>query len=260
MPLFFHLHDRDQSVAQVGISKPLACAAPGALRRAPSPPLPAAAELAAAEEVGRDVSYPCPARSSGAEQQCAATKTEALEPPWASQGRLQVSEARPWTPNPCHPPALPRDPLAVLSPGRKGHLPLSAALQASREALLGAAKLLKRRQLRKLLETEQPWRLGECLVRAASKPHSQTGEAPLPPRVGAPSWAPARCGVLGARAGEGREGQPWAQGEALGPPCPLLLSPAGGKQPRRGGLPAAEPAVPAEPTGALARGGRQIHR
>lgn len=29
MPLFFHLHDRDQSVAQVGISKPLACAAAG---------------------------------------------------------------------------------------------------------------------------------------------------------------------------------------------------------------------------------------
>ncbi|XP_069633325.1 maestro heat-like repeat-containing protein family member 7 [Haliaeetus albicilla] len=36
--------------------------------------------------------------------------------------------------------------------------------QASREALLGAAKLLKRRQLRKLLETEQTWRVAERLL------------------------------------------------------------------------------------------------
>ncbi|KAM6227874.1 uncharacterized protein M6G45_017575 [Spheniscus humboldti] len=36
--------------------------------------------------------------------------------------------------------------------------------QASREALLGAAKFLKRRQLRKLLETEQICRVGECLL------------------------------------------------------------------------------------------------
>ncbi|KAM6187497.1 maestro heat-like repeat-containing protein family member 7 [Sarcoramphus papa] len=36
--------------------------------------------------------------------------------------------------------------------------------QASREALLGAAKFLKQRQLRKLLETEQTWRVGECLL------------------------------------------------------------------------------------------------
>ncbi|KAM6035116.1 maestro heat-like repeat-containing protein family member 7 [Theristicus caerulescens] len=36
--------------------------------------------------------------------------------------------------------------------------------QASRQALLGAAKLLKWRQLRKLLETEQTWRVGECLL------------------------------------------------------------------------------------------------
>ncbi|XP_072716938.1 maestro heat-like repeat-containing protein family member 7 isoform X2 [Ciconia boyciana] len=36
--------------------------------------------------------------------------------------------------------------------------------QASRETLLGAAKFLKRRQLRKLLETEQTWRVSECLL------------------------------------------------------------------------------------------------
>ncbi|XP_075344626.1 maestro heat-like repeat-containing protein family member 7 isoform X2 [Mycteria americana] len=36
--------------------------------------------------------------------------------------------------------------------------------QASRETLLGAAKFLKRRQLRKLLATEQTWRVSECLL------------------------------------------------------------------------------------------------
>ncbi|XP_072716940.1 uncharacterized protein [Ciconia boyciana] len=56
-----------------------------------------------------------------------------------------------------------RDP-QVPSPRRRCHLPVSAALQASRETLLGAAKFLKRRQLRKLLETEQTWRVSECLL------------------------------------------------------------------------------------------------
>ncbi|XP_059690032.1 uncharacterized protein LOC132320741 [Gavia stellata] len=36
--------------------------------------------------------------------------------------------------------------------------------QASREALLGAATFLRRRQLRQLLETEQTWKVGECLL------------------------------------------------------------------------------------------------
>ncbi|KAM6362727.1 uncharacterized protein J5M81_015784 [Pluvialis apricaria] len=36
--------------------------------------------------------------------------------------------------------------------------------QASREALLGALTLLKQRQLRKLLQTEHPRRVGECLL------------------------------------------------------------------------------------------------
>lgn len=66
MPLFFHLHDEDHSVAQVGISKHLECASVGAQPpespgRAQSPSLPAAAELAAAEKAGRGSSYPCPA-------------------------------------------------------------------------------------------------------------------------------------------------------------------------------------------------------
>lgn len=65
MPLFFHLHDEDHNVAQVGLSKAFKCALIGAqppesLRRAQSPSLPAAAELAAAEKVGRDISCTCP--------------------------------------------------------------------------------------------------------------------------------------------------------------------------------------------------------
>ncbi|KAM9589284.1 maestro heat-like repeat-containing protein family member 1 [Morphnus guianensis] len=112
--------------------------------------------------------------------------------------------------------------------------------QASREALLGAAKLLKRRQLRKPLETEQTWRVAERLVRTAPKPHSQPGEAPLPrcPARGAGSrapallaavplrcWqppAPARCwlDVVGVRAREGRGGQPGPQGRLCANPVP----------------------------------------
>lgn len=81
MPLFFHLHDKDHNVAQVGIPQPSECAPVGAqpaetLRRARSPSLPAAAELAAAEKVGRGDSDTCPAQSSRArQQQCVATKT-----------------------------------------------------------------------------------------------------------------------------------------------------------------------------------------
>lgn len=55
------------------------------------------------------------------------------------------------------------------------HLPLSVPLQASWEALLCAAKLLKRKHLRYLLKTAQTQRIGECLVRTS---------APEPPRPG----------------------------------------------------------------------------
>lgn len=66
MPLFFHLHDKDHSVAQVGISEPSECASTGAQppasrRRAQSSSLPAATQLAAAEKVGRNISLACPA-------------------------------------------------------------------------------------------------------------------------------------------------------------------------------------------------------
>ncbi|XP_027527149.1 maestro heat-like repeat-containing protein family member 6, partial [Neopelma chrysocephalum] len=37
--------------------------------------------------------------------------------------------------------------------------------EASREALLRAARLLKRRDLVKLLKAEQPWRFSECLLK-----------------------------------------------------------------------------------------------
>lgn len=60
--------------------------------------------------------------------------------------------------------------MQALLGGLQWHLPVSAALQASREALLGAAKLLKWKQLRHLLETAQTWQIGECLVRTAPKP------------------------------------------------------------------------------------------
>lgn len=204
---------------------------------------------------------------------------------------------------------MPRDPQA-LAPGGQCHLPVSAALQASRDALLGAARFLKRRQLSKLLETQQTEMVGACLVRMALQAHTQPGEAPLPqfsvhgasscapalcagtalpaPHTGSfspwsprvlmepqPSWdlpagwhrrehqasgslqapvPPARCMLVitGVWAGEGRRGQSWASGENFLQPCPLVLSPAHGRQQQSGGLPAPEPAVPAEPTGALA--------
>lgn len=191
MPLFFHLYEEAHHVAQVGIPQPSECAPVGAqppetLRRARSPSLPAAAELAAAEKVGRDNSDTCPARFSKARrrQQCVATKTQGPEPLWPSQWRLQVSEARVWTPKPCLPPALPRDPQA-LHPGRQCHLLVFAGLQASWRALHGGAKVLKDRKLQKLLETEETWRVGKCLVRMAPKPHTQPGGAPLPPHPAA---------------------------------------------------------------------------
>jgi len=44
-------------------------------------------------------------------------------------------------------------------------LPASAALQASREALLAEAELLSWNQLKHLVRTQQTWRIGKCLVR-----------------------------------------------------------------------------------------------
>lgn len=66
VPLFFHLHDKEHSVAQVEISEPFECASTGdqplaSLRRAQSFSLPAATQLAAAENVGRGISLACPA-------------------------------------------------------------------------------------------------------------------------------------------------------------------------------------------------------
>lgn len=49
------------------------------------------------------------------------------------------------------------------------HLPASAALQASGEALLAAAELLKWKELKRLVQTQQTWRIGECLVRTSPK-------------------------------------------------------------------------------------------
>ncbi|KAM9630229.1 maestro heat-like repeat-containing protein family member 7 isoform 2-T3 [Morphnus guianensis] len=67
--------------------------------------------------------------------------------------------------------------------------------EASRETLLQATKFLKNRKLQQLLESEQTWVVGKCLVRMAPTPRCQPGQAPCPqcPVRGAGSCAPARC-------------------------------------------------------------------
>ncbi|XP_069631962.1 uncharacterized protein [Haliaeetus albicilla] len=44
------------------------------------------------------------------------------------------------------------------------HLPASAALQVSAEALITTAELLKWKELKHLVQTQQTWRTGECLL------------------------------------------------------------------------------------------------
>ncbi|PKU45857.1 maestro heat-like repeat-containing protein family member 7 [Limosa lapponica baueri] len=52
--------------------------------------------------------------------------------------------------------------------------------KASSETLLGAAKFLKWQQLRKLLETEQPWKVGECLLAEGSRRAEEYLQQSLP--------------------------------------------------------------------------------
>ncbi|KAJ7399957.1 putative ATP-dependent RNA helicase YTHDC2 [Pitangus sulphuratus] len=54
--------------------------------------------------------------------------------------------------------------MQVLCPGLLCHLPVSVALQASWETLLQATKFLKKWNLEELLETDEMWRFGECLL------------------------------------------------------------------------------------------------
>lgn len=49
------------------------------------------------------------------------------------------------------------------------HLPVSAALQASRETLIQATIFLKKWNIVQLLETDVLWRFGKGLVRVTSK-------------------------------------------------------------------------------------------
>ena len=113
----------------------------------------------------------------------------------ASQLSLQVLKARAFSLKPCPTGLCPRDPQmfgpghvpcpkARNTPGTKPrggarqvsfprlwcHLPASALLQASGEALLAAAELLKWKELKHLVQTQQTWRVGECLVSTAPKP------------------------------------------------------------------------------------------
>ncbi|KAL2302634.1 hypothetical protein Nmel_010063 [Mimus melanotis] len=77
----------------------------------------------------------------------------------------------------------------LLCPELRCHLHISAALQASRETLLCAAKFLKRRRLKQLVKKEQLWKFVECLLaedrsRAAEHlrqalPYLQSPQEPL---------------------------------------------------------------------------------
>lgn len=73
----------------------------------------------------------------------------------------------------------------VLCPGMLSHLPVSSLLQASWETLLKATIFLKKRKLQHLLESEDLWRFGKCLVRVASKPQT-VSEQDLCPQY--PLW------------------------------------------------------------------------
>ena len=98
------------------------------------------------------------------------------------------------------------------------HLPASAALQASGEALLAAAELLKWKQLRHLLQTQQTWRIGECLVRTTPKPQGPgwTRAAPRARGEGCPAVPPLPCSSP----------EPGARSCIL-LPCPHARSPQG---------------------------------
>ncbi|KAK4817757.1 hypothetical protein QYF61_026980 [Mycteria americana] len=208
--------------------------------------------------------------------------------------------------------------------------------EASRKTLLEATKFLKKRELTELLEREQTWVVGECLVRTAPKPQTQAWTSHLPPVLTVWGWQlcpcpllqpvaatlqhthapfPRACGPVGSSAGSspspsspgGADGAPaqlsfgsrvapqlpgehpalcslptpapagwWlgvvgvlagkaspgCRGRACTNPSfhPLALSPAGREQEHSRRVPAPDPAVPAEPTGAHARGGHQVHR
>ena len=66
----------------------------------------------------------------------------------------------------------------LLCPGLWGHLCISAALQASREALHYSARLLKRKDIEQMLQVDKTWRFAKGLVRTAWKCQAHSGEAP----------------------------------------------------------------------------------
>lgn len=116
------------------------------------------------------ISSICPAYSSRAQHQ-----------PWITEVWIGVSpkvlESMDLRLNPCTQGSLP-DALAgacpsslkaespqVTFPRPWSHLPASAVLQASRNALLAIAELLKWKELKHVVKTQQTWRVADCLVR-----------------------------------------------------------------------------------------------
>lgn len=175
IPLFFHLHDENQQVAEVGFS-----AQRGHLGRAMLTPRGGTEHPQEGRSRGLCCHpcslHPAPAPSGTTPRSRRLLPVVSLPhtAPWAVQRRAA-------------PAASPRG-WGHRSPESWGcHFKVSAALQAAEETLLDAAKFLQRTQLVDLLERKQTWRLGKCLVRTALKAPTQTGQAHSAPGHGAGS-------------------------------------------------------------------------
>ncbi|XP_053916482.1 uncharacterized protein LOC128851463 isoform X1 [Cuculus canorus] len=335
LPLLFHVYDENQPVAEVRILALLGF--PWEVAGLPPAPVPHEAQgsrflLASAPEQQLWEPSLLPPGSTGCPRwrlpQCSA---RAAKPPADAFPSCCPFPAGPKKdPQPC-----PGEGMRVLCPGQRCHLPVSAALQASRETLLQATELLKLRKLRKKLKSGQIYKLGKCLVRMAPRWQRQAGQGPAPvpgvwgcqlcpcplPQPIAPGLHPAQppfprpcspagpspgscpspspgvpmeawlCGALAAgwlRSSPGSTSPAlpakhwlaagwerwvsWRERPVLGTgaarprrgscadlsPCPLALSPAGRGQEQKRRLPVPGPAVPAEPPGVPARGGRRV--
>lgn len=113
----------------------------------------------------------------------------------------------------------------VSSPGVRCHLPTSASLQASRDALLDCAGFLGWRNLSTLVQTHQIHRIGECLVRIGrGLPQVPRGEGcaaepHLPCSSPEPTaWSHILLPCLQAQTPQGLFSRP------LSPPCPQVLN------------------------------------
>ncbi|XP_053916484.1 uncharacterized protein LOC128851463 isoform X3 [Cuculus canorus] len=164
LPLLFHVYDENQPVAEVRILALLGF--PWEVAGLPPAPVPHEAQgsrflLASAPEQQLWEPSLLPPGSTGCPRwrlpQCSA---RAAKPPADAFPSCCPFPAGPKKdPQPC-----PGEGMRVLCPGQRCHLPVSAALQASRETLLQATELLKLRKLRKKLKSGQIYKLGKCLL------------------------------------------------------------------------------------------------